>query len=258
MMPLSTNSKSKKMMMGFIELLSVSALVLAATHAFAGTVSNELDSLGSNSQSIERASRLESRTRLGIVQGRAVNRRWRIEAGASYGPAAFGDSYLNSQQAAANLDLHINPKFSIGLRYAKAFNQLTAEGRSRFDQARIDQATGTVFTRPQISYAEEQAMGVIDWYMTYGKINLFDIQTVQFDIYSLAGYGQIKVATDLNGRNLSEWTNTWTAGAGIGFWLSQHFSLRSELRYQGYSDKLYTGSRDINLVVGTIGLGVLL
>jgi len=178
--------------------------------------------------------------------------------GASYGPAAFGDSYLNTQTLSGNVDLHVTPQFSLGFRYAKAFNQLTAQGRNRFEQARIDNTMTGNFTRPQISYPDDQMMGVMNWYMTYGKVNLFDWRVVQFDIYSLAGYGQIRVATDFNGQTLSNWTNTWTAGGGIGFWISQHVTSRFELRYQGYSDQQYTGSRDLNLVVGTFGLGVLL
>lgn len=241
----------------FLQFVSLIALALVASRAF-GDVTSELESLGSNSQVNERAARLENRTRMSIVQGRTVDRNWRLEVGTSYGAAAFGDSYLNTQNLGANVDLHINPKFSIGVRYAKAFNQLTAEGQNRFDQARAANTTTGDFTRPQISYPEQQVLGVVDWYMTYGKINLFDWKTVQFDIYSLAGYGQIQVGTDYGGQESSVWTNTWTAGAGIGFWLSQHFTTRFELRYQNYADQQYAGSRDLNLVVGTFGLGVLL
>lgn len=240
-----------------LQILSALALILVATHAFA-TASNELEGLGKNSKVKDRAAALESRTRLGIVQGRAVDRTWRVEAGASYGPAAFGNSYLHTQNLGAGIDLHISPKFSLGARYAWAFNSLTNEGKQQFDQARANNQSSGNFEKPQISYPEEQYMGVINWYMTYGKINFFDVKTVQFDIYSLAGYGQVKVATDVDRQLKSEWTSTWTAGGGIGFWISQHVTSRFELRYQTYADKVYTGSRDLNLIVGTFGLGVLL
>lgn len=240
-----------------VQFAALLALALVASHAY-GDVSSDLEALGTNRQVNERASRLESRTRMAIVQGRAVDRNWRLEFGTSYGAAAFGDAYLNTQNLGANVDLHITPKVSIGVRYAKAFNQLTAEGKNRVDQARVSNANTGDYTVPQISYPDEQVMGVLDWYMTYGKINLFDWKTVQFDIYSLAGYGQIKIDTRYGGQDLSEWTGTWTAGGGIGFWLSQHFTTRFELRYQNYSDRQYAGSRDVNLVVGTLGLGVLL
>jgi len=247
--------KYSKALLQFAALIALA--LVAASHAY-GDVSSELEALGSSGQVRERASRLESRTRVSIVQGRAVDRNWRLELGTSYGGAAFGDSYLNTQNLGANVDLHITPKVSIGVRYAKAFNQLTAEGKNRLEQARAANANTGDDTIPQISYPDEQVMGVLDWYMTYGKINLFDWKTVQFDIYSLAGYGQIKIDTRSGGQELSEWTGTWTAGGGIGFWLSQHFTTRFELRYQNYSDRQYAGSRDLNVVVGTFGLGVLL
>jgi outer membrane immunogenic protein len=222
-------------------------------------VSDELESLSSNKQVNDRAAHLESRTRMGIVQGRAVDRHWRVEVGASYGPVAYGDSYVNTQNGGANLDLHISPRASLGVHYAHAFNQLTSEGQQVFDQARsARKATGDFSNLPQVSYPEESVMGVVNWYMMYGKINLFDWRTVQFDIYSLAGYGQIKVSSTYDSQITSVWTNTWTAGGGVGFWLSQHVTSRFELRYQSYADKVYSGSRDLNLIVANLGIGFLI
>jgi outer membrane beta-barrel protein len=239
-----------------LSMLATALLLAPVAHA---EVSEELESLSSNQQVNDRVARLESRTRMGIVQGRAVDRHWRVELGANYGPVAFGDSYLNTQNAGANLDLHINPKVSLGVHYAHSFNQLTAEGKQVFDQARASKATtGSYNNLPQIAYPEESVMGVLNWYMTYGKINLFDWHTVQFDIYSLAGFGQINVSSTYDSKTTSAWSNTWTAGAGVGFWFSQHFTMRTELRYQSYADKVYTGSRDLNLIVANLGLGVLL
>jgi outer membrane beta-barrel protein len=182
----------------FMQVLSLLALAFVASLAAADT-SSDLESLGSNQQVSERAAKLESRTRVSIVQGRAVDRNWRLELGTNYGPVAFGDSYLNTQNLGANVDLHINPRLSVGVHYAKAFNQLTADGQNLFNQARTSAATTGDYTRPQISYQDQQVMGVIDWYMTYGKLNFFDLRTIQFDIYSTAGYGQVKVGTDFGG-----------------------------------------------------------
>jgi outer membrane beta-barrel protein len=221
-----------------MQLVAVLALTLVAARAF-----------GEVSESYQRATHLESRTRL--VQGRVIDRNWRFELGVNYGPTAFGDSYLNTQTLGGSFNIHITPKFSLGVQYAKAFNQLTAEGQTRFNQAQVE-----------ISYPTDQVMGVINWYMTYGKINLFDWRTVQFDIYSLAGYGQINTARSLNGTSSGHETlhsgGTWTAGVGLGLWLAKHLTSRFEIRYQNYSDKSYSGSRDMNLIIGTFGLGVLL
>ncbi len=226
------------------QLVAVLALTLVAAHAF-GEVSESLEGLWSKRPAYQSATHLESRTRL--VQGRAIDRDWRLEFGVNYGPTAFGDSYLNTQTLGGIVNVHITPRFSLGVQYAKAFNQLTNEGQTRFSQAQVE-----------ISYPTDQVMGVINWYMTYGKINLFDWRTVQFDIYSLAGYGQINTSRTLNGQEVAQSAGTWTAGAGIGFWLAKHLTSRFEIRYQNYSDKSYSGSREMNLIIGTFGLGVLL
>jgi outer membrane immunogenic protein len=231
-------------------LVAVMALTLVSTSVFA-QASRDLESLGDKRAS-DRAARLDSRARMGVVQGRTVDRNLRFELGVNYGGVAGGDSYVNTGLGGVQADFHINPKFSIGARYSKAFNSLTAEGESRFRSGQGSAA----YSVPQISYPEETIMGVVNWYMMYGKINFFDLRTVQFDIYSLAGYGQVSTKSVYN--NQAGTSGTWTAGGGIGFWLSKHFTSRFELRYQNYQDAVYTGSRDINQIVGSFGIGVLL
>lgn len=230
--------------------LALVGAALMVSHAAHADTSSELESLGNNEKIVRRANQLDSRSRVGIVQGRTVPRNWRLEAGVNYGPVAAGDSYLLTQNLGGQLDLHINPKFSLGVRYSKAFNQLTQEGKQRFENARVAQANGETFRVPKIDYPEQTVMGMINWYMLYGKINLFDWSVVQFDIYSLAGYGQVKLSSGN--------TNTWTAGGGIGFWLTKHVSSRFELRYQNYADQGNDSSRNLNLIVANAGLGVLL
>lgn len=226
------------------------ALLVSASNAFA-TVSTDMQSLGSNAESVKRANRLESRSRIAIVQNRSVDRHWRLEVTPTVGAVALGDSYVNTQHAGVNVDLHIMPKVSLGVRYEKAFNQLTQEGKQQFDNARAAYNAGNMnYKVPQIDYADYSVIGTVNWYMIYGKINFFDISVVQFDIYSLAGAGTMQLASGP--------TTTYTAGAGIGFWFSQHITSRIELRYQNYSDQVYTGSRNLNLMVANFGLGVLL
>lgn len=213
-------------------------------------VSKNLENLGSNDEVVRRANRVSPRSRVGIVQNRTVKRDWRLEIGANYGPMAYGDSYLSTQNVGGQVDLHITPKFSLGVRYAKAFNSLTPEGKSQYDRAQDLKRRGLDYSFSAVDYPEESLMGVFNWYMFYGKINFFDVSVVQFDIYSLGGYGQIKLESGP--------TETWTAGGGIGFWLTQHITSRFELRYQSYSDQFYSGKRDLNLIVANMGIGVLL
>jgi outer membrane beta-barrel protein len=226
------------------------ATLFAATSAMA-TVSDDLENLGSNQDVNSRADSLDSRTRIGIVQNRTVSRNWRLEIGGVFEPVTGGDTYLQTYNAGINADLHINSHFSLGVHYAKAFNSLTAEGQSQYNQAAAAQAAGsTNYSIPDTDPPQSTLMGVVDWYMTYGKINFFDVSVVQFDIYSLAGYGQETLASGT--------TPAWTGGLGIAFWLSQHITSRFEVRYENYQDEVYTGSRNLNMIIGTFGLGVLL
>lgn len=231
---------------GLFALLAITT----AAPAFA-SVSNDLESLGTNAESVRRANKLESRSKIAIVQNRSVDRHWRLEVGTNYGAVAAGDSYLSTQNLSFDADLHISPKFSLGVRYAKAFNELTPEGKSQFETARTMKNNGQLDYRiPDIDYPESSVLGVVNWYMLYGKINFFDVSVIQFDIYSLAGAGTMQLSSGS--------TPTYTAGAGIGFWLTNHITSRIEARYQTYQDQVYTGSRNLNLFVANLGLGVLL
>jgi hypothetical protein len=60
---------------GLIALIAITT----ATSAYAG-VSSDLDTLGSNAESVRRANKLESRSKIAIVQNRSVNRHWRTQA----------------------------------------------------------------------------------------------------------------------------------------------------------------------------------
>ncbi len=235
-----------------LKLMTLSLVTIAtlgsAAHA---AVSDDMNSLGSNADSKKRAAKLENRSRVSLVQNRSVKRDWRLEGGVSYGGVAMGDSYLMTQNLGLNADLHISPKFSLGIHYAKAFSQFTNEGEAQYKNAQAMKNAGNMgYNVADMDTPESSLMGVVNWYMTYGKINLFDASIIQFDIYSLAGYGQMKLTSGT--------TDTWTAGLGIGFWLSNHITSRVELRYQNYQDQVYTGPRNLNLIVGTFGLGVLL
>jgi len=236
-----------------IVALTVLLASVSAAAAAPASTSDQLEALGSNKSVNERVARIESRSRLAIVQTRAVDRHWRLELGTSYGPVVAGDAYLQTQNLNGEVQLHVSPRLSLGVRYMMAFNALTADGRARFDNASraINANAQYDTTVPAIDYPEQSVMGIANWYMTYGKINLFDWKTVQFDIYSLAGYGQMTLASGS--------VPTWTAGAGIGFWLAQHLTSRFELRYQNYADQPESGSsRDLHLIIGTFGFGVLL
>lgn len=214
-------------------------------------VSDDLDSLGGNDALMEKAKALDSENRVRIVQKRLVDRDFRLELGVHYGNMVSGDTYLKTQDLGANLDFHINPRWSLGFRYMNYGNQLTPEGQRVFDDARAAiQNGGTPYEIPDIDYPIQSMMGVIDWYPIYGKTSLLDMGIAQFDLYLLGGGGQIQLS--------SGWTNIVTAGTGVAIWLNKHMSARLELAWQNYHDEIYTGPRNINAIVGTAGIGFLL
>ncbi|MEO0336469.1 MAG: outer membrane beta-barrel domain-containing protein, partial [Pseudomonadota bacterium] len=73
----------------------------------------------------------------------------------------------------------------------------------------------------------------------------------QFDVYLLGGVGQMQLESGP--------TPTYTAGGGMGLWLSNHFTTRIEARYQTYEDRAFDGqTRGLDLTIFSASLGVML
>jgi outer membrane immunogenic protein len=214
------------------------------------TAQKNMNSLGGNAQLQRRAKYLSTTNTTEIVQKREVDRNWRFEFGVNYGIVAGGDSYVNSQTLGGTLDLHINPYWSVGARYYNYTNSLSSEGQSVFNQANENAGLGLPWTRPEVDYPLNSTLGVVNFYPIAGKLNMFDMGVAQFDVYVLAGAGEITLQSGS--------TSTWTAGGGVGIWLQKHITARFEVRYQTYQDEVSTGARTENTVVSTFGLGFLL
>lgn len=228
-----------------LKLITFLSLLLAS-HLAQADLSSDLDSLGGNKEIIRKAKILDPDNKIRVVQNRTVDRNLRLEIGGSFGMVTGGDPYVSTDNLGVNLDFHINPRWSIGARYYTANNELTSEGKRVLD-ASINNPNAAIF---DTDYPEETYLGVINWYPIYGKLNLLDLGVAQFDIYALGGYGQVRLSSGTTG--------TWTAGGGIGLWLSQHFSTRLEARYQAYEDQVYSGKRALDLTVLSLSLGILL
>lgn len=210
----------------------------------------DIEGLGGNDALMEMAEKLRPETKARIVQERLVDRHTRLEVGLSYGAVMGGTTYLQSQNLGASLDFHITPRWSVGARYYNYDNNLTPEGERAFAEARAAYAAGTPATFVDIDSPLNATMAVINWYPIYGKINFFEAAIAQFDIYLLAGGGQIRLESGP--------TSLMTAGAGFGLWMTKHLSARAEIRYQAYKDQIVTGPRDIGAMAATIGLGWIL
>ncbi|MGZ3742716.1 MAG: outer membrane beta-barrel domain-containing protein [Pseudobdellovibrionaceae bacterium] len=210
----------------------------------------DVDGLGGNDALMEMAEKLNPESKSRIVQDRMVDRHTRLEVGLSYGGIFGGGTYLQTQNIGASLDFHITPRWSLGARYYQYQNKLTPEGERAFDEARAAYAAGSSATMVDIDSPLNAKIAVINWYPIYGKINMFDMAIAQFDIYLLAGGGQMELESGTS--------SLATGGVGLGLWMTKHISARAEVRYQAYKDVIVTGPRDINAMAATIGLGWIL
>ena len=90
---------------------------------------------------------------------------------------------------------------------------------------------------PGYTFAKDSYLLVADFYPIYGKMNMFDQGIAQFDVYLLGGAGQINLGTGS--------APLYTAGLGVGFWISSHISSRIEGRWEGHSENVDYGSGDL-------------
>jgi len=204
-------------------------------------IMEDFDSLGGNDVLLEKAQALNPETKIKIVQGRVVNRHSRHEFFPEYGHVIGGEAYLNTQYLGVNYNYHFNPHWSVGLKYANYMNELGSEGKN------LIKKFGYI---PEMDWPKQSYMGVVNYYPLYGKFSFFEQGIVHFDFYMLAGYGNI----DLK----SGGTDALTAGAGIGFWFSQHLTSRMEVRYMSYASQRFTGGTHMELTVASFSMGYLL
>ena len=242
-----------------IIIQAITILIYAGTIAQAQDLNKKIDNLGGNKDILKRAKALDPDNKIRVVQNRTVDRNWRLELGVNYGLIAGGDPYLSTQNIGGNLDLHINPLWSIGARYCDFYNELTSEGKRVYNDAQNRNNFGNPYVKPAVDYPMNSMLGVVSFYPVYGKLNMFDLGVAQFDIYVLGGYGQAQFRSeDGDGAWQSGSSPSWTAGGGVGLWLSQHFSSRLEVRYQAYQDKIYSGARDVDFIISTFSIGFIL
>lgn len=242
------------------------SLVFLATTLMAGTsfaasssktkalkqinASEDIDSLGGNKELMEMAQKIKSTSRSRIVQDRIIDRNNTLEFGLSYGSVFGGDAYVKTQSIGAQVDYHITPRWSLGLRYYDFGNSLTNEGKRIYNDAKAAEAAGGRALPVDIDYALNSTMAVLNWYPIYGKTSFLDMGVTQFDLYLLAGGGNITLSSGN--------TSIVTGGLGLGAWITKHISARAEVRYQRYEDQIATGARKLDIITGSLGLGWIL
>lgn len=213
-------------------------------------VDQQLNGLGSNEEIIKKARALQPHNNMSIVQKRQVDRHLRLEVGGSFGLVNGGDSYVDTRNWGGQVDFHINPRWSVGLRYFDYKNELTNEGKRVFDQAVLAQQQNQLSPAPSIDFPLRSYMAMLNWYPVYGKVSWLESAVSQFDFYLTAGGGQI----DLNSGH----STIYSGGAGMAMWINSWLTSRIEVRYQNYKDRISTGDRNIDSMVLQLGIGFML
>ncbi|MBX9767006.1 MAG: outer membrane beta-barrel domain-containing protein, partial [Bdellovibrionales bacterium] len=214
-------------------------------------LSQDFDSLAENKDIVERAQALHTERKVQVVQNRLVDRNLRLELDLSYGPQGGGDSYIMTQNFGGQVNFHLTPRWSVGLRYYRAYNSLTAEGTQVYDNAQaIYNQYGTQYTVPQVDAPQDNGLFVVNWYPFYGKLALFDKGVAHFDVYALAGYGKMSLQSGVS--------DSIAGGGGVGLWWTQHFTSRIEVTYQSYRDLIGTLNRQQGAIQGIVSVGLML
>lgn len=217
------------------------------------SIEKDFDSLGGNRILLERAKILEPETDAWVVQNRMVSRDRRFEISPEVSASFGGDTYVRTQNVGLNVHYHFNPRWSVGLKYNHSFNTLTPEGENLVNRAIADIQNNPGRNSgefPEIDYPRNETLGLINWYPVYGKMNLLDRGVAHFDLYVLAGYGQMQMDSGTS--------TTLTAGGGVGFWLNPKMSTRLEMRYQNYKSAYAGGEKTLDPAVASLQMGWML
>ena len=231
-----------------LTILAVS-FSISAQAAQKKSLSKDFDTLGDNKVFAERVKQMDQDKKVRIVQNRIVDLYNRVEIGGSYGYNAGGDSYVTTQHLGGMIEYHFSPRFAMGVRYQKYYNELTSEGKKQYDTYRASNLGGPSNQLVAgIDNPENVGLITVSYSPIYGKLNLFDMSVAHFDIYTLAGFGKMQLA--------SGDSDVLTGGVGMGVWVTQNFTTRLEGSYETYED--LCGTRKQNNIQGMFSIGILL
>lgn len=222
------------------QIILLSLLIVFAAPVQADIL-KDFDSLGGNDVLIERARVLQPDKNVKVVQNRIVDRQWRNEFSAGYSNVIGGDNFLQTQMLNLDYHLHINPYWTVGVSYFSAFNKLSQEGKYLIDQNSLV---------PDVDQPDSGYELLGNFSPIYGKLNMFGMGIVQFDVYAIASFGTIKLK--------SGDTQTYSWGAGVGLWLSQYLTTRLEIRQRFYEAQRFGGPTDIDTTLAGLSIGYLL
>ena len=113
-----------------VKLLCLALSLTAVSAHAAGDLTGEMDALGANQDLMKKARAVDPENRVRVVQNRDVDRYNRVELGVNASLNEGGDSYVNTTSLGADLDYHVTPHWSLGVRYNNYSNTLSKEGKN--------------------------------------------------------------------------------------------------------------------------------
>ena len=173
-------------------LIATTLFPLGYAQAQTKSLKSQFKTLGDNEQVIERVQQMDSHQKIRVVQNRMMDRNNRLEAAIHFSGLTGGDTYVSTKNLGGMLQYHISPRWSVGLSYEKAYNELTTEGARRYEAAfrcqQADSACAKEF--PSVDFPIDTKLASVTFYPVYGKLNLFDAGISQFDLYTSIAFGQ--------------------------------------------------------------------
>ena len=240
------------MMMSKVSKIIFSFL-LTLSPLWAVDLLKDFDSLGGNTDLLEKLKVQSKKGAVQVVQKRFVDRTHRLELASDYLTTSRGNSYLDSTGTGASLIYHFNYRWSVGAKYEHFYNELTSEGRGLIEEAQkvqeIDSEAEFALI-PELNWPKSSTLFSVSYYPIYGKLNIFNKGVVHFDLYATLGGGQMTLR--------KEKSNTYFTSAGMGFWLSQYLSTRLEYSYRVYNASYLSGEQEKKINTISLGIGLLL
>lgn len=216
-------------------------------------VEQEIDSFGGNEALYLKAKALNPEVETEVVQSRFTPRTNRFEFAPETSAVFGGDAYNQTKNAGMNIHYHINPSWSVGVKYNYSFNTLTPEGKEmvkRAEQASEANPQAPNYLFPQVIYPKSELMGLVNWYPVVGKLSFGRFGVAHFDTYLTAGYGNLELS---NGN-----TSSATLGVGMGFWLTPKITTRVEYRAHQYTAEYYDRTANMLTNVASLQVGWML
>lgn len=216
-------------------------------------VQEEVDSFGGNEALYMKAKALNPEVENEVIQNRFISRTKRVELAPEFSGVFGGDSYNQTNNMGMNVHYHINPSWSVGLKYSYSFNTLTPEGKAMVDKANKDAAANKKdpnYLFPQVIYPKTETTALVNWYPIVGKLSFGKLGVAHFDTYLTAGYGSMELSNSS--------TPAATLGLGLGFWVNQNLTTRFEYRAQQYKAEYYNKTENMVTNVASVQMGWML